>query len=337
MKISRLVKLAGECGGYRFARFLTARNPRILMYHRFSKEPKPGYVDAKAFEWQVRHIAQHYNATTVSGLAEEIFSRGVASKNSIAITVDDGYRDFYNVAWPILKKYGVPATFYVTTGFVSGDLWLWPDQLRYLLERSPSTPGTYDLGLLKVQTPILEADFESEYWRINQLMLRAENSAKLDCLRAMENAWSIMLPLRPPKEFEAVTWQELQEMQQSGVEVGGHTVTHPSLARVSLMEAESEIVGSSEDLEKHLGKGIRSFCYPNGTPDDFVGEQVEAVKKAGFMCAAVAFSDCQEHGQRYAMRRHSVSADQFQFLKAVSGVELLGLKWRGRVLETPYG
>ena len=111
MKISRLVKLAGECGGYRFARFLTARNPRILMYHRFSKEPKPGYVDAKAFEWQVRHIAQHYNAITVSGLAEEIFSRGVASKNSIAITVDDGYRDFYNVAYSDYNNYSTSYTY----------------------------------------------------------------------------------------------------------------------------------------------------------------------------------------------------------------------------------
>lgn len=306
------------------------------MYHRFSDSPKPGFVDAGTFEWQVRHIAEHYNAITMSDLANELYSIGRAPKNSIAITIDDGYRDFYDIAWPILKKYGVPATFYVTTGFVSGDLWLWPDQLRYLLNRAPKTSDIYDFGLLKVKTPVVSSRFEAEYWRINQLMLYAKNEVKLACLREMQNAWDVTLPPRPPKEFEAVTWQQLAEMQRQGLEIGGHTVTHPSLARVSLAEAQGEIIGCANDLKKHLGEASRSFCYPNGTPDDFVGKQVQFIQEAGFSCSAVAFADCQEHAQRYAMRRHSCSADRFQFLKATSGIELLGLKWSRSVLETPY-
>jgi hypothetical protein len=67
-----------------------------------------------------------------------------------------------------------------------------------------------------------------------------------------------------------------------------------------------------------------------------VGEQVPLVQEANFSCAVVAFADRNEHSQRYAMRRHSSSSDEFQFLKAVNGVELLGLKVRGTSRATPY-
>lgn len=336
MNASRLVKLAGKFGGYAMARAITAGHPRILMYHRFSKVPAPGHVGAGEFEQQVRYISRHYNPVTVSRIALALYEGESLPRNSIAITVDDGYEDFFSIAWPILKKYKVPATFYVTTGFVNGDLWLWPDQLRYLLEQSPEIENRFNFGLFNVQTPVKAAEFEQVFWRINQIMLKADNAEKLQCLDAMASAWQVELPDEPPKGYKAVTWGQLQQMQAEGLEVGGHTKTHPSLARVSLDEAGSEISGCFQALEQNLGKAIRSFCYPNGTPEDFVGAQVELVQRAGFSCATVAFADSREHRQRYAMRRHSSSADQFQFLKAVSGIELLGLKWRKTVKETRY-
>lgn len=336
MNASRLIKLAGTFGGYAMARAITANRPRILMYHRFSETSAPGSVSVDQFERQVRYISKYFNPVTVSRIAMALHEGEALARNSIAITVDDGYEDFYSIAWPVLKKYRVPATFYVTTGFVSGDLWLWPDQLRYLLERSPESGNRFDFGLFKVQTPVKAGEFEQVFWRINQTLLRAGNAEKLRCLAAMARAWQVELPKGPPAACRAVTWQQLEEMQAEGLEVGGHTVTHPSLARVSLAEARNEILGCCEALEQNLGKAVRSFCYPNGTPDDFVGGQVEVIREAGFSCAAVAFADSGEHRQRYAMRRHASSSDQFQFLKAVSGIELLGLKWRKALRETPY-
>tara|TARA_B100001105_G_scaffold251842_1_gene242338 strand:+ start:2962 stop:3975 length:1014 start_codon:yes stop_codon:yes gene_type:complete len=333
---SRLVKLAGKFGGYAMARAITAGHPRILMYHRFSKVPAPGHVGAGEFEQQVRYISRHYNPVTVSRIALALYEGESLPRNSIAITVDDGYEDFFSIAWPILKKYKVPATFYVTTGFVNGDLWLWPDQLRYLLEQSPEIENRFNFGLFNVQTPVKAAEFEQVFWRINQIMLKADNTEKLQCLDAMASAWQVELPDEPPKDYKAVTWVQLRQMQTEGLEVGGHTATHPSLARVSMAEARNEILGCCEALNQNLGMTLRSFCYPNGTPDDFVGEQVELIQEAGFSCAAVAFADSREHRQRYAMRRHASSSDQFQFLKAVSGIELLGLKWRKAAKETPY-
>ncbi|MDL0429709.1 polysaccharide deacetylase family protein [Marinobacter sp. TBZ242] len=334
--VSSTVRKLGPLGGYAFARQLCRKQPRLLMYHRFSSFPVAGYVSADEFEWQVSYIAKHFTPVTVSDIALSLYEGENLPTNNIAITVDDGYEDFYSIAWPILRKYRVPATFYVTTGFVNGDLWLWPDQLRYLLERSPKVENTFDFGLFSVETPLQGTALEDTFWRINQILLKADNEKKLQCLAAMSRAWQLDLPACPPDDCRAVTWAHLKEMQAQGLEVGGHTVTHPSLARVNMAEARSEIFGCYEALENNLGQAVRSFCYPNGTPDDFVGEQVELISEAGFSCATVAFADSREQRQRYAMRRHASSSDRFQFLKAVSGIELLGMIWRKETQETPY-
>lgn len=336
MNLSKWVRIAGAFGGYSLSRALTGAHPRILMYHRFSRLPESGGVSAEEFEWQVRYIAQHFNPVTVSQIASSLYGSQKLPRNSVAITVDDGYQDFYSIAWPILKKYGVPATFYVTTGFVDDAIWLWPDQLRYLLEKSPKSQAKYDFRLFVIETPISTRDFEGEFWRINQILLKADNSEKLECLAGLARAWKVELPKRAPEPFHSVTWAQLNEMQSEGLEVGGHTVTHPSLARVTSSQAGKEILGCSKALARNLGPATRSFCYPNGTPDDFVGEQVALVREAGFSGAVVAFADGREHAQQYAMRRHSSSSDRFQFLKAVNGIELLGMKFRKHGLETPY-
>ena len=105
MNISRWVKIVGEAGGYALSRAITARRPRILMYHRFSRLPERGYVSVEEFEWQVRYIARHLNPVTVSQIASSLYGSHELPRNSVAITVDDGYQDFYSIAWPILKKY----------------------------------------------------------------------------------------------------------------------------------------------------------------------------------------------------------------------------------------
>lgn len=336
MNISGLVKLAGRFGGYSLARMLTSRQPRILMYHRFSHQEKEGCVSAATFDSQVRYLVRHFNLVTVSDIASGLYEGSNLPLNSLAISVDDGYQDFYNVAWPILRKYGVPATFYVATGFVNKDLWLWPDQLRHLLHHAPKQPGEHSFDLFRIATPLTKEKASDEFSRIVQILLEAENEQKYKVLADMSSRWAVLIPLRAPEEYSAITWAQLKEMQSEGLEVGGHTVTHPSLARVSLSDARQEIQGAADAINQNLGEGIRSFCYPNGTPEDFVGQQVPLVQEAEFSCAVVAFADKNGHTQRFAMRRHASSSDQFQFLKAVNGVELLGFKARGLNRDTPY-
>ncbi|MET4024636.1 peptidoglycan/xylan/chitin deacetylase (PgdA/CDA1 family) [Marinobacter sp. MBR-99] len=342
MNLSPMVRLLGKWGGYSLARNLTVRQPRMLMYHRFimaDSDPRVAGVSSESFEQQVAHIARYYHPMTVSDMVRGCFEGEPLPKHAIAVTVDDGYEDFYHIAWPILKRYRVPATFYVTTGFVDGRLWLWPDQLTWILEHAPAPghpPAPFTDGTENVLPPSGPDDQIRLFGRLVAYLLRIPDGKKHEFLKALARHWQLSIPEKAPAWARAASWDQLGEMQAEGLEVGGHTVTHPSLSQVSLEQAREEIMGTRDALVANLGDAPRSFCYPNGTQEDFVGSQVPLIKQAGFTGAVVAFADAQGQCQRFAMRRHSGSDSLFQFHKAVSGVEYLGYRLRNTRRSTAY-
>ena len=342
MNVSPLVRFLGHWGGYRLAQSLTARQPRMLMYHRFTSaqsDPRVAGVSAESFEQQVAHIARHHHPMTVTEMIRGCFEGKELPKHAIAITVDDGYEDFYQIAWPILKRHKVPATFYVTTGFVDEKLWLWPDQLTWILgsvSESTSSVTPFTQGKETLVPPSSPEDQQQLFGRLVSHLLRIPDEKKHAFLHELAEHWQLSIPEKAPHWARPVSWSQLAEMQAQGLEVGGHTVTHPSLSQVSPEQAKAEIMGTRDALVANLGDAERSFCYPNGTPEDFVGAQVPLIKQAGFTGAVVAFADAQGQRQRYAMRRHSSSNSLFQFNKAVSGVEYLGHKLRNTRRNTVY-
>jgi Polysaccharide deacetylase len=110
---------------------------RILMYHRFP--------DRSGLEWQCRHLREHYHVISLSEAVCALTSRQPLPPHAVAITIDDGHRDFHQIAWPVFTAYGIPVTVYLVTGFLDGELWLWTDQVRYAFSK---TAFIYGLGVL---------------------------------------------------------------------------------------------------------------------------------------------------------------------------------------------
>jgi len=136
MTFNQLVyTLARPIGGLRLARYLARRHPRILMYHRVNGGNGVDGLNVDVFREQLRMIKKDFHPMALDDLVKA-GERGTLPDNAVALTFDDGYRDFYEHAFPLLEEMGLPATLFVTTGFVSGELWLWPDQLKYVLENT---------------------------------------------------------------------------------------------------------------------------------------------------------------------------------------------------------
>ncbi|MCH8505576.1 MAG: polysaccharide deacetylase family protein [Ectothiorhodospiraceae bacterium] len=324
MSVTRLVQLAGPMGLYSVARRLTRNHPRILMYHRFSGEPQPGHVSAARFEEQVRYIARHHHPMALGELITHLREVRPVPAHTLVITVDDGYADFHDVAWPILKKHGVPATLFVTTGFVDRELWLWPDQVAWLLEQAPEIPEQLQLRDASIPTA-------GNAWQslINHL-LTLPDQAKHEMIQRLAEQLQTTLPSEAPAAYASCTWDQLRRMQDEGLEVGGHTHTHPTLPKVEHENLPGEIHFCRERLQAELGDQPRPFCYPNGQPADFSMPVRNAVEGAGFTGAVVAYADETPHGDLYALRRHSSSANMFQFYKACSGLEWAGMRLRSK-------
>ncbi|EIK46713.1 polysaccharide deacetylase [Cellvibrio sp. BR] len=318
---SAVIELAGKLGGYQIARVLTRNQPKILMYHRFSAEKKGHEVTAATFERQLQLMKRYFQPMTLATLAQSIQQTGNAPKNAVVITVDDGYRDFYEVAYPLLKHYAVPATFFVTTGFVNQDLWLWYDQVRWVLLNKKNSHKRITVSRLSVD---LDKDSDSLWSLIVNHFLQISNRDRLLGMEELISGCNVSVPAVAPREYEAVTWAQLAEMQREGIEIGGHTVTHPSLGMASIDEARLEIIGSKKDIERELGLAARTFCYPNGQPQDYTEAVKSVVKEAGYLTAVTAFSDRHNIALENSWRRFTAAEESFQFKKSLYGVEHMG-------------
>ena len=310
------------------SRHLASRIPRILVYHRFGDDGRS--TSPQVFERQLRHLKEHFNVIHQSRLINGLSGGERLPPNSVVLTVDDGYVDFYHVAFPLLRRYEIPCTFFVTTNFIAGRKWLWPDKITWMLAGRDRFPD------LEVTNEVIPGGGRTEVERLwTQILVRLQkiDADEVDAnLDDVARQLGLVIPAQPIAEFASCRWDQLAEMEASGfVEIGGHTRNHPILSRLRPDKLPDEIDGCLEDINAHLGKRPRSFCYPNGKPADFNEVVREAVVKSGFISACTAFYDDEHLDDRFALRRFSASDDDFaQFHKATAGLQYWGAKILGR-------
>src|SRR5262249_7705014 len=128
--VLNLLRITGAFAPFRWAH---RGHALILTYHRFSESEDGERISARAFAEQVEYLASHYTLVPLSRLARWLLSGRRIPPRLAAITIDDGYRDAYEIAFPILRKHCAPATVFVVTEFVEGAIWLWTDKPRYLI------------------------------------------------------------------------------------------------------------------------------------------------------------------------------------------------------------
>jgi peptidoglycan/xylan/chitin deacetylase (PgdA/CDA1 family) len=309
------------------SRHLASRVPRILVYHRFG-DGGPS-TSAEGFERQLQYLKEHFNVIHQSRLVDALCGVERLPPNCVVITADDGYADFYDIAFPLLCRYEVPCTFYVTTNFAAGRKWLWPDKIAWLLAGRDRFPD------LEVANEVIRGGDRTAVARLwTQILVRLQkiDAEEVDAnLDDVARQLGLVIPPQPAAGFEPCGWDQLAEMEASGfVEVGGHTRNHPILSRLRPAKLSDEIGGCLEDINFNLGKRPRSFCYPNGKPADFNALVREAVVRSGFVSACTAFYDGKHLNDRFALRRFSASDDFAQFHKATTGLQYWGARILGR-------
>lgn len=281
-------------GALRLLRALV-RSPRalVLRYHSVAaaEEQATLYLDhgltitPEAFERQLQFLQSRYTIVPLQDLVHRLRQGLPPYNRAIAITFDDGFRDNYTYAFPLLRRYRMPATFYLTTGCIDNRQLFWVAHLRYLLTltRVPELhTSTEQFSFNLTQTTDREEAFRTLVVRMKnipttkRLALLAELSEKL----AVDTT-----PLRQLM----MTWSEVRDMHGQGMSFGAHTVTHPNLPNTTAEEAEQEIRDSKEMTEAHLHTSVLDFSYPNGRGSRHITEQVkEIVRRAGFHSAVTS-------------------------------------------------
>lgn len=272
----------------------------VLMYHRIIDDRAEDHLyknpsvhhGVRDFEREMAFLSRWLRVASMDEIARRVHNGRPFPEPCAAVTFDDGYRDNHDLAWPILKRYGLPATIYLTTDLVGTGKRTWFDRIEYAL--LTTREKTVLLPRLFGDAPIDIADAEGKR-RANALISKAlkrvdekEKRALLDALfrslKVEENGEH--LPSR-----RMLNWDEVRRMSRGGVAFGAHTASHPILTRMPVEEAKREIRSSKRILERETGRGVRHFAFPNGMRDDFSEELKDFCREEGFETIAAA-----EHG-----------------------------------------
>jgi peptidoglycan/xylan/chitin deacetylase (PgdA/CDA1 family) len=313
-----------------FAPFRLANRSKalIVVYHRFSENGDRLATSARALREQLEYLKTYYRILPLSEVASYFREGKKLPSRVAAITVDDGYRDFFEIAFPILREYEVPASVFVATDFIDQRTWLWTDKLRYLTSRAATE--TLEATINDRALRIALGDTESRLVAasvVNSELKQIPDEAKEDMITRIASSLNVPLPYVPPGEFSPLTWEQVREMDAAGVEVGSHTMTHPILTNISRDRLRRELNESRFRLEEVLCRNVDLFCYPNGDYDPMVSEEV---KRAGYTCAVTSRHGLNNRDANpLALRRIHTERDIVHFVQSTSGFETLKnrLRW----------
>ena len=254
----------------------------ILIFHRVFAQPDPLFpdeVDAAVFEQRLRWIRQLFNVIPLDEAVTRL-QQGALPARAACITFDDGYADNEQVALPLLRRFGLVATFFVATGFIDGGR-MWNDTI---IESVRLASGdTLDLTSLQLGIHPIET-FTARRAAIDALIGQLKYlpaTAREDAVNAIRACSGASIP-----ERLMLAEDQVRRLRAAGMVVGAHTVTHPILARTDESTARREISESKDRLQAILGEPITLFAYPNGKPvDDYGAAHVAMVKSAGYAAA----------------------------------------------------
>ncbi len=265
----------------------TWRGLIVLNYHRVG-DPAGSRLDhgvwsasVAAFDDQLSRLARSCDVIGLKDLDRALLDR---RGRYALITFDDGYRDNYEIAFPILRRHRLPAVFCLTTGFLDDRRVAWWDEIAWMIRSSrapglPENPWTgspleFDEPHRQTAVATLLTLFKRLPWE--------ETEPLLDFLAEATGSGRCPIDVEGPTWM---TWEMVREMRQAGMDVAGHTVTHPILARLSPEEQAFEVAQCKARMESELGEPIEAFSYPVGAPDCFDAVTQHCLERAGYRWA----------------------------------------------------
>jgi len=266
----------------------------ILTYHRIIPIEKLGkyyqssmYVDPFTFEMQMKVLNKYFKLVHL----DEILSinKNMYKRPLCVITFDDGWKDNYEYAFPIIKKYKIPITIFLTTNYIGTSDWLWTDKLIYLFKR-------YKKRFIEFELNSLIEEFKN--MNHDTIIEKMQNIEKEVGLRSY------------PKDTLFLNWEEIDIMSHSNyVQYGSHTSNHKILTTEINEVVINELINAKEVLIENKIVEPRNipFCFPNGNYTDRI---VSLVNKTGYKQAVTTDKGWNDFGSnQFKMKRISIHQD----------------------------
>jgi peptidoglycan/xylan/chitin deacetylase (PgdA/CDA1 family) len=276
----------------------------VLVYHRVMDRPVPlsiDTVDTRNFRQQISYLARTFTICDLEEILTRIESGIPLPPRCASITFDDGYRDNFDHAFPVLRTFGLPATIFLTAGNIDRREPLWFDRVL-----SAFRATRLDWFRLPGLTPRPLGTLEQRWQAALHVLMELKN-LDLNARAIRVASLQELLDVTPPDDADLLLeWKEVESMSHQGMSFGSHTMTHCTLSRASADQAHWELAESKSLIESHIGRPVRLFAYPHGKPEDVSADAAARVREAGYGLAFTTVSGANAvTDDRYLLRRIS--------------------------------
>lgn len=324
---------------YRAARQVNRHTPVIVMYHGFTaSDSQDGianyeekHLHVRAFERHLAFLKTHHNVVPLHDLVRAYTAGAPLPERAAVITIDDGYRSTYTVAYPALVRFQLPAAVFLATEFVDGRRFLWTDRVEYAVNHARCDTLAVTIGTeshrLDLQTG--EARMAADR-RLRSRLKALEQETRDAGVEAIERAagCSVYDGRDGGALYAPLDWSEASTMVRSGlISIGSHTHTHIILSRCTPARAADEMRVSKEIIESRLGTECRLFCYPNGRLGDFNAGTKALLKEHGYTGAlTTVYGSNGRKADVYELKRYNLGKPMMRGEVAVrlSGIMEVG-------------
>lgn len=264
-----------------------------MLHHISEKNPKgiPTNEDLKispAFleDIIIKYKKRGFNFISLDQLCEIINSNQTPKQPFISLTLDDGYLDNYTQALPVFERHKIPFTIFVATDFIDQNAILWWDILEDIIQRNDQIIyGDISYSCRTFQ----------EKWDVFRFI--RENILGIDQIRLKEKLTKKLnnydIDWYEPIRRQSMSWEQVKEISQHSLcTIGGHTVSHLALNKLSDYEFNKEVSDGITKIQEKIGKPIHHFAYPYGSPKEIGEREYRLISNFNFKTVFTSYGGC---------------------------------------------
>lgn len=243
------------------------------------------HISIQNFERQVQQLLRTAVPISLTQFITHLQQDAPIPNNSVVFTFDDGYENNCTVAYPVLRRYQIPATFFLSTGLIETANMFWVDQVEYIINRTPENLLSHSqipnhLPLTKYTERIAAVTL------VKAICKRLNPRKRQVFLEELLLQSKLTIPRIPPPNYRVMNWTQVRELAKDPlISFGAHTVNHEILTNLSQSEIEFEVSVSRSTIEDKIQRSVTSFAYPNGGAADYDSQSEFILRSAGYTCA----------------------------------------------------
>lgn len=313
-----VLRVAASCGVTKAVRHLQRNRLVVLCYHGVVDDRlcDDGYrarvaISVSQFRSQLQSVRKYYRYISVRELLHSLKTEEPLPERAVLVTFDDGFRNNLTHAAPVLKELGIPAIFFVPTGYIGTNKLLWPHLLDELVLTWP-----YRM----IPVPNSKSEIVPNGWalrsrfaeNLRNMCLTLDDDDRQLYIDALVQDHSLRFASQLCDLNAFLSWDDVRELTNRRFTIGSHTVHHPILTRLTASRLSEELVESQATIEKETGEPCECIAYPNGGVQDYSVSVTEAARAAGY---DAGFTLC---GCPCDPRQHPLAIDRISIVRGLT-------------------